>query len=99
MTVNSRKWVGGSRTPAISKMDLFVTITVLKMKFSTKDFFSNCDKVRRKLRIWSHLLKKSLMENFIFCVVTIALQLTPLKCSDNSFTINAVTECSILDRR
>ena len=23
----------------------------------------------RKLRIWSHLLKKSLMENFIFCVV------------------------------
>ena len=25
--------------------------------------------VRRKLRIWSHLLKKSLMENFIFCAV------------------------------
>ena len=24
----------------------------------------------RKLRIWSHLLKKSLMENFIFCAVT-----------------------------
>ena len=24
---------------------------------------------RRKLRIWSHLLKKSLMENFIFCAV------------------------------
>ena len=23
-------------------------------------------KLRRKLRIWSHLLKKSLMENFIF---------------------------------
>ena len=23
----------------------------------------------RKLRIWSHLLKKSLMENFIFCAV------------------------------
>ena len=22
-----------------------------------------------RLRIWSHLLKKSLMENFIFCVV------------------------------
>ena len=32
------------------------------MKFSIKDFF-------RKLRIWSHLLKKSLMGNFIFCVV------------------------------
>ena len=25
--------------------------------------------MRRKLRIWSHLLKKSLMENFIFCTV------------------------------
>ena len=39
------------------------------MKFSIKDFFSNCDQIRRKLRIWSHLLKKSLMENFIFCAV------------------------------
>ena len=27
------------------------------------------DQIRRKLRIWSHLLKKSLMENFIFCAV------------------------------
>ena len=24
---------------------------------------------RRKLRIWLHLLKESLMENFIFCAV------------------------------
>ena len=40
-----------------------------KMKFSIKDFFSKCDQIRRKLRkqrIWSHLLKKSLMQNFIF---------------------------------
>ena len=36
------------------------------MKFSIKDLFSKCDQIRRKLRIWSHLLKKSLMENFIF---------------------------------
>ena len=28
------------------------------------------DQIRRKLRIWSHLLKKSLMENFIFRRVT-----------------------------
>ena len=27
--------------------------------------------VKCKLRIWSHLLKKSLMENFIFCAVTV----------------------------
>ena len=40
-----------------------------KMKFSIRDFFSKCDQIRRKLRIWSHLLKKCLMENFIFCAV------------------------------
>ena len=30
------------------------------MKFSIKDFFSKYDQIRRKLRIQSHLLKKSL---------------------------------------
>ena len=39
------------------------------MKFSIKDFFSKFDQILSFLRIWSHLLKKSLMENFIFCVV------------------------------
>ena len=39
------------------------------MKIFIKDFFSKCDQFSRKLRIGSHLLKKSLMENFIFCVV------------------------------
>ena len=36
-----------------------------------KDFFSKCDQIRRNLPIWSHLLKKTLMENFIFCPVLI----------------------------
>ena len=36
------------------------------MKFPIKDFSSKCDQIRRKLRIWSHLLDKSLMENFVF---------------------------------
>ena len=40
-----------------------------KMKFSIEDFFSKCDQIRRNLWIWSHLLKKSLKENFIFCTV------------------------------
>ena len=40
-----------------------------KVKFSIKDFFSKYDQIRRKLWIWSHLLKKSLMENFIICAV------------------------------
>ena len=39
------------------------------MKFSIKDFFSKCDQIRSCLRIWSHLPKKSLTENFIFCAV------------------------------
>ena len=43
------------------------------MKFSIKDFFSECDQIRRKLRILSHLLKKSLMENFIFRAVLVML--------------------------
>ena len=43
--------------------------TVQKMKFSIKDFLSKCDQIHRKLRIWSHLLKKLLTENFIFCAV------------------------------
>ena len=40
------------------------------MKFSIKDFFSKCAQIRRKLRICSHLLKKSLMKIFIFCAVS-----------------------------
>ena len=43
--------------------------TAQKMKFSFKDFFSKCNQIRRQLRIWLHLLKKSLMENFIFSTV------------------------------
>ena len=40
--------------------------TAQKMKFSIKDFFSRYDQIRSFLRIWSHLLKKSVIENFIF---------------------------------
>ena len=49
--------------------------------FSIMDFFSNSDKIL-KLRICSHLLKKSLMENFMFCAVnnTGALFALALKC-------------------
>ena len=49
----------------------FFYIIAQKMKFSTKDFFSKSDQIRTFLRIWSHLQKKSLMENFIFCAVYI----------------------------
>ena len=40
------------------------------MKFSINDFFGKCDQIRKK-----HLLKKSLMENFIFlCNVDTCIQ-------------------------
>ena len=42
------------------------------MKFSIKDFFNKCDQIRRKLQIYSHLMKKSVMKNFIFCADTAA---------------------------
>ena len=37
-----------------------------KNKFSIKYFFSKWDQIQSFLRIWSHLLKKSFMKNFIF---------------------------------
>ena len=49
---------------------MYVVHTAQKMKFSIKDFFSKCEQIRSFIRIWSHLLKKSLMENFIVCAVT-----------------------------
>ena len=48
------------------KMVYKAQATAQKRKFSIKDFFSKCDQICRLLRIWSHLLKKSLIENFIF---------------------------------
>ena len=36
------------------------------MKISIKNFFSKYDQIRSFQRILSHLVKKSLMENFIF---------------------------------
>ena len=43
--------------------------TAQKMKFSIGVYFSVYDQIRRKLRIWSHLLNKS-WENFIFCALS-----------------------------
>ena len=45
------------------------------MKFYTKDFFSKCDQICRKLWIWklSHLLRKCLMKNCsaVWCSATL----------------------------
>ena len=39
------------------------------MKFSMKNLFGKSDEIRCLLWIWSHLLKKFLMENFILSPV------------------------------
>ena len=43
--------------------------TAQKTKLLIKDFFSKCDQIGSFLRIWSHLLKKSLMETSFLCSV------------------------------
>ena len=45
--------------------------TAQKMKFSITVFFSKCDQIHNFLWIWSHLLKKFLIENFIFCAMIV----------------------------
>ena len=57
--------------PTWGATDIVLLITAQKMKFFIKNLFSKRDQIRSFLRIWSHLLKKSLMENFIFCAVYI----------------------------
>ena len=77
-------------------------VTAQKMKFFIKDFFSKCNQTRSFLRIWSHLLKKSLMENLVFGAVCSrfharknhnsqfhAIEITHLHCTRKShFTIS-----------
>ena len=58
-----------SITPKFNLLEDLRDITAQKMKFSMKDLFSKCDQIRNLLRIWSHLLQKSFMENFIFFAV------------------------------
>ena len=69
------KWTTGMG----GDIELFKTYTVLKIKFFIKDSFSKCDQICSFLRIWSHLLKKYSMENFIFCVV-LSLVVVSTKC-------------------
>ena len=40
--------------------------------FLIKDFVSKYDQIRSFLQIWPHLLKKSLMENFILYAMSVA---------------------------
>ena len=54
-----------------AKDDKTFSNTQIHKRFSIKDFISKCDQIRRKLRVSSNLLKKSLMEKLVFCTVTV----------------------------
>ena len=56
-------------------------------------FFSNCDQIQMKFRISSYLLKKPLMENFLFCAVnTIFIALDVSNCFQKSVIMNSYDE-------
>ena len=55
-----------NKIPTAQKILISLQIQHKKLRFSLKDFFIKCDQIRRKLRIWSYLLKKTLMENLNF---------------------------------
>ena len=64
------------------------------MKFSIKNLFSKFYRIRRFLRIYPHLLKESLMKNFIFCAVLTEQKRGPSPvynpeylCIDNKFIL------------
>ena len=74
--------------------------TAQKMKFSIANFFSKCDQIRSFLRIWLHLLEKSVMENFIFCAVSVQ-QSDWFVYLDVSFCltiVNIIFECEYIFR-
>ena len=58
-------WTDFTHGSAVSSIDSEMSVAQ-KMKFSIKDFFSKCNQICRKLRVWSHLLKKSLWKTSFF---------------------------------
>ena len=65
-----------------------------KMKSSIKDFFSKCDQILRKLWIWSHLLKKSLMENFIFLCSVLSIDYFSTRYNVTIYRMKMKTYCN-----
>ena len=62
-------WINNARLSSEIRTSRSSFIAAQKTNFFIEDFFNKCDQIRSKLPIWSHLPKKSLMENFIFCTV------------------------------
>ena len=53
-------------SPQFEMFGAILEKTAQKMKFPIKESFSKCDEICSFMRIWSNLLKKSLIENSIF---------------------------------
>ena len=65
------------------------------MKLSVKDFFSKCDEIRSLLRIWSYLLKKSLLESFIFRAVVEIMFIASLGQTSHALPVAILKKVSI----
>ena len=59
----------------IFRFYLYLINTAEKVKFSINNFLSKCDQIRSFQQICSHLLKKSLIENFIFLAMSSKLKI------------------------
>ena len=60
------KKIGEIYTNIVPYYSALLLVSITQMEFLIEDFSSKCDQIRSFLQIWSHLLEKSLMENFIF---------------------------------
>ena len=82
-----------TKTCCNTEFDIAADRHCTKKKFPINDFFSKWDQIRNFLRIWSHLLKKSIMENFIFCPLQAAclqepeFHLFPLEISHSQHSV------------
>ena len=65
-----------------------------KMKFSIRNFFCKCNQICRFQRIWSHLLKKSFTENFIFCIVKCSWDFHMTLGISSEYTVNFLISLS-----
>ena len=70
--------------------------TAQKMKFSVTDFFSKCDQIRKKLCIWSHLLKKSLMGSSGSNKI-LTMPLLPFKTKHSEFRNRSSRQLSVVE--
>ena len=69
----SKLWITWNRFTILCSYQNYLTligvifVNTARKIFFTKDFFNKCDQIRKKLRIWSNFMKKSLMKNFFSC--------------------------------